>query len=232
LSKVWLITGGSGGPSRLLVNLALAAGGHVAVATGKPNHFQELASRYEGRIRVIHYDARDYAGACRAVATAVSTFGRIDVLVNNGGHARVKMVEDIAELDFRRAFEINFFEIVNMTRAALRVLIGQRHGRIVQLMSIGTPDPVLGTSAYHAAKRALCGFSEVLAKEVRPLGIQVTVVEMGGVNSELEVADPANIADAIYQLASDEKDADASDASASFMLNVGRFGSQKATSMR
>ncbi len=123
-------------------------------------------------------------GAHAAVDAAVSTFGRLDVVVNNAGYANVASIEHMADADFRAQLETNFFGVVNVTRAALPVLRAQRAGHIIQISSIGGRRGSPGVSAYQSAKWALEGFSEVLAREVGPLGIHVTIAEPGGIRTD------------------------------------------------
>jgi NAD(P)-dependent dehydrogenase (short-subunit alcohol dehydrogenase family) len=118
------------------------------------------------------------------VAVATSAFGRLDVVVNNAGYANVNSIEDMAADDFRAQIETNFFGVVNVTRAALPVLRAQRDGHIIQISSVGGRLATPGVSAYQSAKWAVGGFSEVLAKEVGPLGIRVTVVEPAGMRTD------------------------------------------------
>jgi NAD(P)-dependent dehydrogenase (short-subunit alcohol dehydrogenase family) len=86
--------------------------------------------------------------------------------------------------DFRAQFETDFFGVVNVTRAALPVLRAQRDGHIIQISSAGGRLASPGLGAYQSAKWAVGGFSEILAKEVGPLGIRVTVVEPGGMRTD------------------------------------------------
>ncbi|HEY6476947.1 MAG TPA: SDR family NAD(P)-dependent oxidoreductase, partial [Polyangia bacterium] len=120
-----------------------------------------------------------------AVAVATSAFGRLDVVVNNAGYIKANSVEDLPEDDFRRQIEINLFGVYNVTRAALPVMHAQRDGHIIQISSIGGRRGTPGLSGYQSAKWAVGGFSEVLAREVAPLGIRVTCVEPGGMRTEM-----------------------------------------------
>jgi len=107
------------------------------------------------------------------------------VVVNNAGYANSAAIEEMDEDDFRAQIEANFFGVVNVTRAALPVLRGQRSGTFVQFSSVGgrvggTP----GMGAYQAAKFAVEGFSEVLANEVKPFGVKVMIVEPGAFRTD------------------------------------------------
>src|SRR6202042_1349012 len=122
--------------------------------------------------------------AAAAMAAGVEAFGRIDVVVNNAGYANLAAVEDMTLADFRAQVDANLFGVVNVTKAAVPVLRGQGGGHIIQVSSIGGRLATPGLAAYQAAKWAVGGFSEVLAREVGPLGIKVTVLEPGGMQTD------------------------------------------------
>ena len=183
MSKVWLITGCSRGLGRELAQAVLVAG-HRLVATAR--HPRDLAFLPPiDRLRTIALDVTDPAAARAAVASATSSFGRLDVVVNNAGHIKANSIEDLPEDDFRRLLEINFFGVYNVTHAALPVMHAQRDGHIIQISSIGGRRGTPGLGAYQSAKWAVGGFSEVLAREVAPLGIRVTCVEPGGMRTDM-----------------------------------------------
>src|SRR6185437_7921336 len=119
-----------------------------------------------------------------AVAAGTAAFGRIDVVVNNAGYANLAAVEDITLDDFRAQVDANLFGVVNVTKAALPALRARGAGHVIQVSSIGGRLATPGLSAYQAAKWAVGGFSEVLAREVGPLGIKVTVLEPGGMQTD------------------------------------------------
>ncbi len=184
MSKVWLITGSSRGLGRELAKAVLAAGHRLVATARKAEDLRDLVSQYGDRVRAVALDVTEPAGASAAVAAATSAFGRLDVVVNNAGYANVNSIEDVAEDDFRAQIETNFFGVVNVTRAALPVLRAQRNGHFIQISSIGGRMGSAGLAAYQSAKWAVEGFSEVLSKEVGPLGLRVTIVEPGGMRTD------------------------------------------------
>ena len=184
MAKVFLVTGSSRGLGRQITEKALAAG-HSVVATARtPEQLSDLVERYGERVRAIRLDVTDPEAARAAVATAVAEFGRLDVVVNNAGYANTVSVEDITDADFREQVDTNLFGVVNVSKAAVPVLREQGGGHIIQVSSVGGRMPTPGMSAYQAAKFAVGGFSEVLALEVAPLGIKVTVLEPGGMRTD------------------------------------------------
>ncbi|MFP2925824.1 oxidoreductase [Pyxidicoccus sp. 3LG] len=184
MSQVWLITGSSRGLGRELSKAVLAAGHRLVATARKPEELRELVSQYGERVRAVALDVTDPAAARAAVASATAAFGRLDVVVNNAGYANVSSIEDVAEDDFRAQFETNFFGVMHVTRAALPVLRAQGSGHIIQISSIGGRLGSPGMGSYQSAKWAVEGFSEVLSKEVGPLGIHVTIAEPGGMRTD------------------------------------------------
>lgn len=184
MQKVWLVTGSSRGLGREIAQAALAAGDHLVATARRPEDLDDLVARYGDQVRAVALDVTDPAAARAAVEVATSAFGRLDVLVNNAGYANTGAFEDTPEDDFRAQVETNLFGVVNVTRAALPVMRAQGGGHIVQISSVGGRGASPGLAAYQTAKWAVGGFSEVLAKEVGPLGIRVTVAEPGGMRTD------------------------------------------------
>ena len=184
MSKIWLITGSARGLGRHLAEAVLAAGDSLVATARDPSKLSDLVSRYGDRIRPVSLDVTDAAAARAAVDVAVSAFGRLDVLVNNAGYGHAAPFEQTADEDFRAQIDTNFYGVVNVTRAALPVMRKQRSGHIIQVSSVGGRMGTPGLSAYQSAKWAVGGFTEVLAKEVAPLGIKVTAVEPGGMRTD------------------------------------------------
>jgi NAD(P)-dependent dehydrogenase (short-subunit alcohol dehydrogenase family) len=184
MSQVFFLTGSSRGLGREIAAAVLAAGHRLVATARQPASLADLAERYGDRILPVALDVTDPAAARAAVAAGVAAFGRIDVVVNNAGYANLAAVEDIALDDFREQIETNLLGVVSVTKAALPVLRAQGGGRVIQVSSVGGRLATAGLSAYQAAKWAVGGFSEVLAKEVAPLGIKVTVLEPGGMRTD------------------------------------------------
>ncbi|MCX5497639.1 oxidoreductase [Kaistia dalseonensis] len=184
MSKTWLITGSSRGFGRALAEAVLAAGDNLIATARNPAQLADLVARHGDRVRAVALDVTDPAAARAAVKAAVDAFGQLDVVVNNAGYGDVASIEDMSEADFRAQIETNLFGVVHVSRAALPVLRAQRAGHIIQFSSIGGRTSAPGLSAYQAAKWAVEGFSEVLAKEVGPLGIKVTILEPGAFRTD------------------------------------------------
>jgi NAD(P)-dependent dehydrogenase (short-subunit alcohol dehydrogenase family) len=184
MSQVWLITGSSRGLGRALADAVVAAG-HRLVATARdPGRLSDLVERHGDRVRAVALDVTDERDALGAVQSAIDAFGRLDVLVNNAGYGDLASIEDTSMKDFRAQIETNLFGVVNVTKAAIPVMRRQGAGHILQLSSIGGRVGPIGRGAYAAAKWGVEGFSEVLAKELGPLGVRVTIIEPGGFRTD------------------------------------------------
>jgi NAD(P)-dependent dehydrogenase (short-subunit alcohol dehydrogenase family) len=166
------------------VRAALDAGHRVVAGARGQSALDVLAAEYPDRLAVVPLDVTDSRAAQGAVHIAVDRFGRLDVVVNNAGYANVSAIEDVDFDDFRAQVDTNFFGVVRLTRAALPVMRAQRAGRIIQISSVGGRLATPGLAAYQSAKWAVGGFSSVLAAEVAPLGIKVTVLEPGGMRTD------------------------------------------------
>jgi NAD(P)-dependent dehydrogenase (short-subunit alcohol dehydrogenase family) len=184
MAKVWLITGSSRGLGRALSEAVLESGDLLVATARKPEQLGDLVSRFGNRVRAVALDVTDESAAHDAIAAADASFGRLDVLVNSAGYGDVGSIEDTSLADFRAQIETNLFGVINVTKAAIPVMREQRAGHIIQLTSIGGRIGPTGRGPYAAAKWGVEGFSEVLAKELAPLGIKVTIVEPGGFRTD------------------------------------------------
>jgi NAD(P)-dependent dehydrogenase (short-subunit alcohol dehydrogenase family) len=184
IPQVWLITGSARGLGRALAEAVLHAG-HALIATArKPVHISDLSARYGDRVRTIALDVTNEQAALDAVAVARETFGRLDVVANNAGYGNVCPIEDTTLAEFRDQIETNLFGVINVTKAALPVMREQCSGHFLQFSSVGGRIGPMGRAPYAAAKWGVEGFSEVLAKEVGPLGVKVTIIEPGGFRTD------------------------------------------------
>jgi NAD(P)-dependent dehydrogenase (short-subunit alcohol dehydrogenase family) len=181
---VYLVSGASRGLGRQIALAALRAGHRVVAGARRTADLDDLAAEFADRLAAVPLDVTDDAAATAAVRTAVDRFGRLDVLVNNAGYANIGAIEDVGPDDFAAQVDTNLFGVVRVTRAALPVMREQRYGRIIQVSSVGGRLATAGLGAYQTAKWAVGGFSSVLAQEVAPLGIKVTVLEPGGMRTD------------------------------------------------
>ncbi len=183
MAKVWLITGSGNGLGRDIAEAALAAGDNVVAGARRTEELAPLVAQYGARVNPVRLEVRDEAAAKAAVQLAVDTFGRLDVLVNNAGYGQFAPFEQMSAEDFQAVVDTCFYGVVYTTRAAVPVMRKQRSGRIFQVSSVGGRLAVPGNTPYHAAKWAVGGFSDALALEVAPFGVQICTLEPGGIRT-------------------------------------------------
>ena len=178
-NPVWLITGCSTGFGRELAKLVLARGWRAVVTARDPSKVADIAEGHDDRALVLPLDVTRRAQIDDVVAAAKRRFGRIDALVNNAGYGYLAAIEEGEDEAVRAMFETNVFGLIDMTKAVLPVMREQRSGLIVNISSIGGLTSQAATGYYHGTKYAVEGISESLAVEVKPLGIDVLIVEPG-----------------------------------------------------
>jgi NAD(P)-dependent dehydrogenase (short-subunit alcohol dehydrogenase family) len=172
--KIWLITGISRGFGRALAD-ALLARGDTVIGTTRDGSADVPGGK--GRLEVLALDVTDPQAVKKTVAAAFQLHGRIDVIVNNAGYGLLTSVEEATDDEIERVFAVNFHGTRRVIQAALPGLRAQRSGHIVNITSMAAVAPNPGSGYYAAAKMAVEGVSQSLAREVAPLGIRVTLVE-------------------------------------------------------
>lgn len=138
-------------------------------------------------LMILPFDLNDTANASSLTAQIVNKFGRIDILINNGGYSqRANAMETSMEID-RHLMEVNYFAHVNITKAVLPYMKRQKTGRIVVISSIAGKFGFYLRSSYSAAKHALHGFFESLRLETESLGIKTLIVCPGKIKTNVSV---------------------------------------------
>jgi short-subunit dehydrogenase len=177
-----LITGGSRG---LGLALAREFARHRARLALCARSFEELAAaqddirRFRTDVRTFACDLRDPTQIARLIDAVESTWGTIDVLVNNAGVITVGPAQTMTLDDYREALDVNFWSAVHTTRALAPRMAARGGGRIVNIASIGGKVPVPHLAPYSASKFALVGFSGALRTELIKDGVLVTTVNPG-----------------------------------------------------
>ncbi|MCM3631206.1 oxidoreductase [Paenibacillus glycanilyticus] len=184
MTKVWLITGSSRGLGRSLAEEVLASGDKLIATARKADQLQDLVERYGSQVHPVSLDVTKTEEVKKAISTAFDVFGRLDVVVNNAGYGNIAAIEETTEEDFRAQIETNLWGVIHVSKAVLPYMITQGSGHIIQISSVGGRTGAPGLGAYQTAKWAVEGFSEVLSKEVAPLGIKVSIVEPGGFRTD------------------------------------------------
>ncbi|MFE4710303.1 oxidoreductase [Paenibacillus sp. NPDC056722] len=176
-NSVWIITGCSTGFGRELAKATIEAGYKVVVTARNLASIADLVSGNTNNVLAVELDVTKPEQVEKAVKATVEKFGRIDVLVNNAGVGYFSSIEEAAEEETRKMFEINFWGLMNMTSAVLPYMRNQRSGHIINISSIGGLVSFPGVGYYNATKYAVEGISESLSKEVAQFNIDVTLIE-------------------------------------------------------
>lgn len=184
-NKVIFITGSSRGLGADIVKEALRRDYQVAATARHAKDVLKAHPEAGERLLALDLDVTNTEQVRAAVAQTIEAFGRIDALINNAGYANVSSIEHFDDADFRAQMETNFFGVYNVTKAVLPIMRRQNSGHILQVSSIGgRRGGSPGLAAYQSAKFAVAGFSRVLAAEVAPFGIKVTVLEPGAIRTD------------------------------------------------
>ena len=184
MPKTWLITGCSRGLGRALSEAVVMSGDNLVATARKKSELDNLAAKAGDQVTTLSLDVTDHQAACEAVKAAVDTFGRLDVVGNVAGYGNLGPIEDTSIEDFHAQIETNLFGVINLSKAAIPTMRKQRSGHIINYSSVGGRIGSTGRAPYSAAKFGVEGFSEVMATEMAPLGINVTIIEPGGFRTD------------------------------------------------
>jgi short-subunit dehydrogenase len=180
-----LITGATSGIGKHAA-LHLLARGHRVIASGRnPGALDRLRLEAPG-LDTVRIDVTDVDSIAAAVAEVdrLTAGAGVDVLVNNAGYGMAAPLSETTEADLRAQYETNVFGLMAVTRAFLPRMMERRSGRILNLSSVGgrMTFPLFG--AYNSTKYAVESLSDALRRELRPLGVEVVLIEPGPIKTE------------------------------------------------
>ena len=184
-----VITGGSSGLGLELAQQLAATGARLTLIARNPEKLEEAASAIRrqaptAQVGVQAVDVCDEQATIIAMQQIAEQNQGIDMLINSAGILREGYFEQLPMADFRDVMEINYFGLLNSTRAALPYL-RQSQGRLVNIASMAGLTAAFGYSSYCASKHALVGLSEVLRFELKLQGVQVHLVCPGEFDSPM-----------------------------------------------
>lgn len=203
-NKIAAVTGGSRGIGRGIALKLASEGARVVV-----NYRANLAAAEEvtalikgqgGEAIAIQADVGQMTDAQRLIKTAVETYGRLDILVNNAGTTRDMLIMLMKEEDWDVVINTNLKSVFNCCKAAARVMVKQRYGRIVNITSVSGLAGQAGQTNYSASKAGIIGFTKALAKELGPRNITVNAVAPGFVYTDLTSDLPQDLKDMALQM--------------------------------
>ena len=184
--RVALVTGGSKGIGRAIVQALAEAGAQVAATARGTAALQQTALELPGlEILTLAADATDQEAVNSAVARVIEVYGKLDILVNNvGGAVKFGGFADLTDRDWQRAFDLNVLSIVHFVRAAEPHLRQSKNGRIITISSISGVQPGTFNPHYTATKAATINLSKSLANHFVKDHVLVNTVCPGPVHSE------------------------------------------------
>ncbi len=177
MNQTVLITGTSSGYGKATAELFLDRGWNVVATMRQPK--PDIFGSQSDRLKVLPLDVTNSGSVIKAIAEATSTFGAIDVLVNNAGIGVVGAFEATPIATVREVFETNTFGVMAMTHAVLPLFRERRCGVVVNVTSSATLARMPLAAAYTASKAAIEGFTGSLAFEVEWFNVRVKLVEPG-----------------------------------------------------
>ena len=190
--KIALVTGGSRGIGRAIARSLAEAGADVLIvyrstAAEAGEAVQEI--RGMGRnAEAFQADVGSATGSREVVDLVLKKYGRIDILVNNAGITRDGLLMRMAEEDWDMVLNTNLRSVFTITKAAIRPMMGQRSGKIINITSIAGVTGNAGQTNYAASKAGMIGFTKSLAKELGSRNIQVNAVAPGFIETDMTAA--------------------------------------------
>ena len=184
--RIALITGATAGIGRHAA-LYLAARGFLVIATGRnAEALAELGAEAGGDLTPLRLDVTDQASIDSAVEVVdrITNGHGVDVLVNNAGYGDIAPMESTTDKDLRAVFDTNVFGLMAVTRAFLPRMRERGAGRIVNVSSLGGLFTLPLFGAYNATKHAVESMSDAMRIELRPFGIEVSLIEPGPIRTK------------------------------------------------
>ena len=183
--KVVVVTGGSGGIGKALVELLLQKGARVATCGRNYEKLYSLQTHHAGRpLHIATADVSKQDDCRRFIVSVIKTFGTIDILVNNAGVSMRALFKDVELETLHALMDINFWGTVYCTKFALNEIIKNK-GAIIGVSSIAGFRGLPGRTGYSASKFAVNGFLEALRTEVMDDGVNVMWISPGFTTSNI-----------------------------------------------
>jgi len=190
--KVIIVTGASSGIGEATAREFGREGAKVVLAARRVERLESLAQEIMqmnsgAEALAVQVDLTKLEDIQKLIDETITRFSRVDVLVNNAGFGRLDWLENLDPVkDIQAQFDVNVLGVIQTTRQVLPVMMKQRSGHIINMCSmaglVGTPTYTI----YAATKHAVHGFSESLRREVKPWGIDVSMIYPGGVKTEFQ----------------------------------------------
>ena len=179
--KTALVTGASSGIGKSTVEKLLAAGVKVYAVARRVEKMADLQAK---GAQILAMDVTSEDSITAGISSVLEKETAVDFLINNAGYGSYGSVEDIPIIEARRQFEVNIFGLARLTQLVLPKMRENRYGKIVNISSMGGKVYTPFGGWYHATKHALEGLSDSLRLETKPFGIDVIIIEPGGIKTD------------------------------------------------
>lgn len=187
--KVAIITGGSRGIGKAIVDAFASQGASVAFTyLSSREKAEAIASEWQGKganVEAYYSDASSFVHAESLVPSVLEKFGRIDILVNNAGITNDTLLLRMDEEQWSSVIDTNLKSVFNMTKQCIKVMLRQRSGSLIHLSSVVGIFGNAGQANYAASKAGIIGFSKSVAKEVGSRNIRSNVIAPGFIESDM-----------------------------------------------
>jgi len=201
--KVALVTGAAQGIGRAIALLLAQNGADIVVSDINLDKAEETAREVEGmgrRTLAVRVDVSRLEEVEKMVQTVLDRFGQIDILINNAGIARDKLILRMTEQDWDAVLGVNLKGTFNCTKAVVRHMSKQRSGKIVSIASVVGEMGNAGQANYSASKAGVIGFTKTMAREFAQRGINVNAVAPGYIETPMTDALPEKAREELKRL--------------------------------
>ncbi|NLW08668.1 MAG: 3-oxoacyl-[acyl-carrier-protein] reductase [Firmicutes bacterium] len=199
--EVALVTGAARGIGKAIA-LALAEAGASVVLTDLLPEVNETAAALQEKgykACAVTGNVASLADAQQMVEKAIDEYGRLDILVNNAGITRDNLLLRMQEEDWDKVIAVNLKGTFNMTKAAVKTMIKQRSGKIINIASVIGQIGNTGQANYAASKAGVIAFTKTMARELASRGIRVNAVAPGFIQSQMTEVLPEEVKDTILR---------------------------------
>ena len=186
--KVAIVTGAAQGIGRAIAILLAKNGAHITISDVNMEAATKMAEEIESlgrRAVAIKTDVGNFLESEEMVKETVKILGKVDILVNNAGITRDSLALRMKEDDWDKVIEVNLKGTFNCTRAAIKHMMKQRCGKIVNIASVTGEMGNAGQANYSASKAGVIGLTKTIAREVAPRGITVNAVAPGFIDTDM-----------------------------------------------
>ena len=193
-SRVALVTGGARGQGAAHAEALAEAGYAVVIADVRDEDGAQTAEQLQTLglpVRYVHLDVTDEAAWCGVIAEIEATDGGLDVLVNNAGIIRVTRLADLDVKEWELLQTVNATSVLLGTKTAAPALARRGGGSIINIASTAAHRGAEGYGAYSASKAAILALTRAAALELAPDGIRVNSISPGGVDTPMNLDEPA-----------------------------------------